>query len=231
MWNTCHRAERVLQACKQTLADLQLEYLDLYLIHWPVAYVYSEKIYEPGPDNFPLLDNVPIQETWRAMEDLVEKGLVKHIGVSNFPVILLNDLLSYAKIKPAVDQVELHPYNQQNDLINFCTRRGIHVTAYSPLARQGVFKDAPVNILIDPVITSIASKHKKTPAQVALRWQIQRSPNISVIPKSVHKERIKENMDIFEWSLDEEDMKEIAKLDRGYRACDPRGFINVPVFS
>ncbi|KAH7821962.1 putative aldehyde reductase [Monocercomonoides exilis] len=231
LWNSEHRPERVLAACQKTLADLQLTYLDLYLIHWPVAHVPKDEPEQTDSRGFTKIDHVPIAATWAAMEELVAKGLVKHIGVSNFTVALLNDLLNSCKIQPEVNQIEMHPYNQQWDLVEYCQRQGIHCTAYSPLVRVGTVHGLPVNVMTDPVIGKIAEKHKKTPAQIAIRWQFQRMPNISVIPKSTKKERVIENFNVFDFALDDEDLKEIRALDRGFRVCQPIDFFGLPVFA
>lgn len=244
LWNTYHRPEHVLPAAKRSLQDLDLEYLDLYMIHFPISlqFVPFEKRYPPewlhDPDTDPTLrlDPVPLRETWNAMEKLVDEGLVRHLGVCNFPVSLLMDLLSYARIKPSVLQVELHPYLQQPRLLEICRREGIAVTAFSPFGAASYVSlnmDKGDNLLGDPVMSRIAGKHRHTPAQVALRWAVQRGT--AVIPKTSRAERLSENMDVFSWELTDEDMKEIEGLDRGKRYNDPGEFcvgmgMSVPIY-
>jgi diketogulonate reductase-like aldo/keto reductase len=183
LWNTYHKKEHVRKACEKTLKDLQLQYLDLYLIHWPIAFEpvsdelnSSSDIMKRDENGKAKLAKVSIQETWRAMEQLVDDGLVKSIGVSNFTIPLLHDLLSYARIKPAVNQVEYHPYYQQTTLLDYCRKEGVVLQGYSILGAGD--KAAP---LFDETIKSIASKKKKSPAQVILRWAIQKG--IVVLPK------------------------------------------------
>ena len=173
------------------------------------------------------LEPVSYRETWEAMEGLVEAGLVKAIGVANLSVAQLIDLLSYANIKPAVNQIELHPHLQQSRLVEFCQYRGIGVTAYSPLGRPG-YAEMTDKLVEDEIITGIARAHGKTPAQVLLRWGIQR--NTVVIPKSIHPDRIKENIDVFDFELSEAEMRVIAGLERGLRLVDPYEWGKIPYF-
>eukprot|EP00871_Galdieria_phlegrea_P004221 jgi/Galph1/47/GphlegSOOS_G4792.1 len=226
LWNTCHKREHVFEACKQTLKDLQLDYLDLYLMHWPCAFEFSG-LPITEQNTIPLnskgeiaFAKVTLQETWKAMEELQKQGLVKAIGVSNFRIVELLDLLSYCEIVPAVNQIEAHPYNQREDLKNFCESRGIHVTAYAPL---GSGKDGPLQ---DPVIRSFAEQLGKTPAQIILAWGIQRGT--SVIPKSVTPSRIKENLDC-NFKLEPEILKRIKQLERQQLVCDMREYWGFPI--
>ena len=219
--NMAHSAEDVLPTCEATLNSLGTEYLDLYLIHWGLATKEGHREAE--------LLKIPIRETWEAMERLVKSGLVKAIGVANFTAPMLIDLLSYAKTHPAVNQIELHPYLQQPRVVAFCQSRGIAVTAYSPLGRPGAhLAERAPKIVEDPVIRRIAETHGKTPAQVALRWGIQR--NTVVIPKSTHKERVHENIGIFDFALSQEEMSAIAGLDRHLRLVDPYIWADIPYF-
>lgn len=222
LWNDAHGAEDVEIACRKTLEDLRLEYLDLYLVHWGIA---VKKDSNFGGGEHLALDRVPLSETWQAMENLVEEGLVKSIGVSNFNVQLLNDLLSYAKVKPVMNQVELHPYNVQPGLVEFCQKSEVALTAYSPLGRPGYHEKEerglylPETLVKNLVINRIAERYNKTPAQILLRFSIERG--LVCIPKSTRPERIKENIDIFEFSLSKDDMDQLFALDIGYRYVKP----------
>ena len=239
LWNSEHHKESVRKACERTLADLNLEYLDLYLMHWGVAIPYNdtptgnplgrwnEQLDENG---FLLTEKVSIRETWEAMEELVQAGLVKAIGVSNFTAPMLNDLISYAKVKPAVNQIELHAYLQQSELVEFCKYNNVVVTAYSPLGSPGNYKDKGFPELIeDKTIKEIANNHKKSPAQVLIRWGIQRGTVL--IPKSTTPERIKENIDVFDFELSEEEMKIIQELNRNLRFVNPGIWWKIPYFN
>jgi D-xylose reductase len=232
LWNTNHAPEHVRPACERSLRDLQLDYLDLYLIHFPIAlaYVPPEKRYPAGwffdPDApQPKMKSVPvpIADTWRAMEGLVEAGLVRNIGVCNFGVSLLRDLLSYAEIRPSVLQVEMHPYLTQAKLVRFCHENQIGVTAFSPLGAASYYQIGMAtpdeSVLDQSVVRETAKQHGKTPAQVVLRWGVQRGT--AVIPKTSRLERLKENLAIFDFDLTAAEMKVISALDRNRRFNDP----------
>jgi diketogulonate reductase-like aldo/keto reductase len=216
LWNSFHAKDQVQKACDKTLADLKLQYLDLYLMHWPVSQDPATKVNRIDPES--------IKVAWQEMEKLVDAGKVKSIGVSNFNVNRLKELLQYARIKPAVNQVELHPYLPQQELLDFCTQHGIHLTAYSPLGST----PGPDTILNDSVVSEIAQKHGKTNAQVLISWAIQRGT--SVIPKSVTPERIRSNFQDF--VLPTEDFAKLNTLQstKAKRYVDPRGFFKVDVF-
>ena len=186
LWNTYHRREHVKQACLRTLKDLQLDYLDLYLIHFPISlkYVDPEVRYPPEwffdpKANKPRMieDPVPIIETWRAMEELMAEGLVKNIGICNFNTSLLRDLLAAAKVKPSVLQVELHPYLTQKELIQFCKLNEIQMTTFSSFGGASYVELTMANedesLLNNEKVKEIATTHKKTAGQVLLRWAVQ----------------------------------------------------------
>jgi len=208
-----HR-DRVEKYMKQSLANLGLDYVDLYLIHFPVGTKEKKGVVEFEPHDH--------EGVWKAMEAQVDAGRAKTIGVSNFNVSQVDNLLKIARIKPACNQVELHVFLQQPDLVNFCQSKGIVMVAYSPIANPGYSQFLKlrgqaerklVNVLKDPVISEIAKKHSKTNVQVALRFLVQK--NIVVIPKSVKPSRLRENIDLFSFSLDDADMKKLEGLDIG----------------
>ncbi|XP_060824947.1 aldo-keto reductase family 1 member B1-like isoform X1 [Bombus pascuorum] len=210
LWNTNHQPDLVEPALKKTLNNLGLEYLDLYLMHTPMGF-------KPGDDPFPkdaddksINDDTDYVDTWHAMENLVKKGLVKNIGVSNFNYQQMERILSNCTIKPVTNQVECHPYLIEKKLSDFCNSKGVLITAYCPFAKPGLNVDEPV-LLEDSKITALATKYKKTPAQVVLRYQIQRGH--IVIPKSVTKSRIQENFNIFDFELSSEDMNTINSMN------------------
>lgn len=225
LWNTDHHPDDVERACRKTLSDLQLEQLDLYLMHWGTAFAPSADLY-PQQDGMTVLGSTPLHKTWEAMEQLVKKGLVKNIGVANFSAPLLRDLLNYASIAPVVNQIEIHPYLPQFALVDFCRQQSVIVTAYSPL---GSSKDSLKKPLTDEVVTGLASEYGKSPAQILLRWLFQRQ--IVSIPKSTNPLRLKENMSIFDFELSPESMAKIAEITHRERYIDPSENWRIPYFS
>ncbi|MEL4307822.1 aldo/keto reductase [Joostella sp. CR20] len=228
LWNNAHESDKVIPALKQTLKDLQLDYLDLYLIHWPVAFK-ADVGFASKAEEFLTPEEAPIIETWKKMEEAYNNGLVKSIGVSNFSMKKLKDLLVDATHAPQVNQVELHPLLHQEELLEFCSNNSIILTGYSPLGSsdrsQEMKKDNEPNLLENEVIVSIAKKHNCSPAQVLLSWHLSRGT--AVIPKSTNPRRIKENLESYQISLTEEDLQKIKTLDKGYRYVDAK-FFEVP---
>jgi len=221
LWNSCHEFKDVLPACQQTLKDLGLNYVDLYLIHWPISFVSGKERFPRDEKGNLKYAKVDIMETWSALEQLVEKGLVKSIGVSNFNSKQIARILKEGKIPPACLQIECHPYLSQEPLIAFCKERNIQVVAYSPLGsptRPWATKDDP-QLLADERLLKIAKKYNKSPAQVLLRFQIERG--VAVIPKSVSVERLKQNMEIFDFKLSSDDLNIIRSFNRNYRGGVP----------
>ncbi|KAF7711829.1 hypothetical protein HF521_000840 [Silurus meridionalis] len=221
LWNTKHHAEDVEPALLNSLKELKLEYLDLYLIHWPYAFQQGDITFPRQEDGTLLYDDIDYKVTWAAMEKLVEKGLVRAIGLSNFNSRQIDDVLSVANIKPTVLQVEGHPYLAQVDLLAHCRERGLVMTAYSPLGspdRAWKRPDEPV-LLEEPVISALAKKYNKSPAQIIIRWQTQRG--VVTIPKSVTESRIKENLQIFDFTLEPDEMNSITALNKGWRYIVP----------
>ena len=185
LWNDDHGYDKTIEAFNKSLNNLQVDYIDLYLIHWP---------------------NKLNAETWRAFEHLYETGKVKAIGVCNFKVEHLEELKKTAKIMPMVNQVEIHPFSTKNNIINYCKDNNIKVVAWSPISRGRVLSN---DLMID-----LSQKYKKSIVQIVLRWHMQKG--VIPIPKSSNENRIKENIDIFDFEISSEDMKAIDSLDEGY---------------
>ena len=187
VWNSDQGYKTTLEAFEESLERLQTDYLDLYLIHWPKGKLSLD--------------------TWKAMEELYEKGLIRAIGVSNFLVHHLEDFLPECNVVPAVNQVEFHPELIQPELLEYCRKKGIQPEAWSPIMKG--------KVLDIPVLQALAAKYQKTPVQVVLRWDIQKG--VVTIPKSVHPERILSNAGIFDFELNAEDMAKIERLDKNKR--------------
>ncbi|MDX1630830.1 MAG: aldo/keto reductase [Thermoanaerobaculia bacterium] len=221
LWNDRHARDDVVPALEETLKDLELDFLDLYLIHWPVAQPRGVVVPRTGEDLLSLEER-PLLETWRGMEAALEMGLCRHIGVSNFSVDKLGGLLERAVHPPEANQVELHPYLQQERLVEFCQSHQVAVTAYSPLGSRDRPKsmkrpEEPL-LLEDPTIQEIAERLDAEPAQVLLAWALHR--DTAVIPKSVNPDHLRANLAATTVDLDEEAMGRIGELERGFRYVD-----------
>jgi D-xylose reductase len=230
LWNTFHDGERVEPICKKQLADWGLDYFDLYLIHFPVAleYVDPSVRYPPGwhyEGDEIRPSKASIQETWTAMEGLVEKGIAKNIGVSNFQGQLVYDLLRYAKVRPATLQIEHHPYLVQPELLKLAANEGIAVTAYSSFGPASFLEfnmahaSALKPLMEDDVITGIAKKYSKTPSQILLRWATQRG--LAVIPKTSRHNLMAENLACVGFDIEQDDLDKITSMDKGIRFNQP----------
>ncbi|KGN54283.1 NADPH-dependent aldo-keto reductase, chloroplastic [Cucumis sativus] len=203
LWCSDQAPEDVCKALSKSLEDLQLDYIDLYLIHWPFRTKHGSRGFAPE-----VMEPLCIAETWNAMEGLYASGQARAIGVSNFSTKKLQDLLKIAKVPPAVNQVECHPVWQQPALHNLCKSTGVHLSAYSPLGSPGSWLKG--EILKEPILTEIGEKLNKSAAQVALRWGIQSGH--SVLPKSVNESRIIQNLSLFDWSIPHELFSKFSEI-------------------
>nr|CAD7196732.1 unnamed protein product [Timema douglasi] len=218
LWNTKHKQDAVVPACKNTLADLGLDYLDLYLIHWPFAFSDNDGLF-PTKDGKADVIDVDVTETWKGMEECVKLGLAKSIGISNFNSEQIKKVVTSATIKPVTNQVECHPYLNQKQLRELCKQHNIIITAYSPLGNPGSKFNAPgtPNILQDAKLKELAKKHGKSVAQIILRYLID--IGTVPIPKSVTKTRIEENINVFDFKLSPEELAYVDSIDRKLRTC------------
>ena len=216
-------------ALRTSLAKLQLEYVDLYLIHWMLPkFTAGEPL---------VIHDTPLHKVWAELERLVDLGLVKNIGISNCTVALVVDLWSYARIKPVMNQIELHPYLPQQALVNFIRDKlGVHVTAYSPIGSTGFNWKSDslktLNLLQEPIIVELATKYSKSPAQIALNWHIVHRKHV-VIPKTTKAERLGENLQSYNFTLSKEEYEKIDSLENGARFFNPinwAGYLNAPLF-
>lgn len=221
LWNNAHRPRHVRPALERSLKDLRLDYLDLFLIHWPVSFRQGIE-FPKKPEDFLAPGEIPVIETWQAMEEMVKKGLCRSIGVCNFNQKKLSSLHEKARIKPAVNQVELHPFLQQTKLLRYCKKMGITLTAYSPLGSpdrpKALRKDAEPQLLNHPVLHSIAKELQASPAQVLLAWGLHRET--VVIPKTISATRLAENLKATELTLESHHRERIDSLDLNYRYID-----------
>ena len=186
LWNSYHGYDKAREAIDTSLQNLDFEYVDLYLIHWPMK---------------------GFVDTWKAMEEILKEGKTRAIGVSNFTIPHLKELLRNGKIVPAVNQVEFHPFLFQKELLDYCEKKSIKIEAYCPLTRGEKLKN--------PILVKIAKEYNKTEAQILLRWGIQN--NLIELPKSSHQSRITENFRIFDWEISDRDMYKLNNLNEGYR--------------
>lgn len=221
LWNDKHHPDHIVEAVKGTLNDLQLEYLDLYLIHWPVAHQYGVARPETAEQFVPLAE-IPLTDTWKGIVQLREQGLVREVGVSNFSPSKIENLIDTTGICPSFNQVECHPYLQQQELLEFCQSRNILLTAYSPLGSgdrpDGLKSKGAPNLFQDEVLNSIAQKHDISIGQVMLAWSVNRGT--IPIPKAASQDHLKQNLAAADIVLDESDMGSIAKLEKGFRFVD-----------
>lgn len=197
LWNDDQRSGKVQEAMEASLKRLGMDYVDLYLVHWPVKETYVN--------------------VWKEMEKVYKSGKAKTIGVSNYNPHHLDDLLNKAEIVPAINQIECYPYLAQESVVRYCQSKGIFLEAWGPLGA------GQSDILVNPVIVEIAKKYSKSPAQIVLRWNVERG--VIVIPKSVHKERMAENLSIADFQLTKDDVKQISNLNKNLRlGADPENF-------
>jgi len=254
--NPYHRQEHVQPMLEKTLLDLRLDYVDMYLMHWPTAFVYVPydgtkrgfpEEYEPDcctdvtgvqwdPETFqkdwppPHLDmGVTIHETWNAMAACKEAGLARNVGVCNFKVTLLHELLCGTDTKPAVLQCESHPYCQQQQLIRMCEMNGIQFQAYSPLGYGEFKRDDEITVLANPVVAEIGKRYNKSTAAVVLRWHVQRG--VATPPFSLFENELRENLTVGDWELDDEAMAQIAELDKDFHYLRPESWYGLPLWS
>jgi len=220
LWGTEHAKDRVEAHCRKSLADCQLDYFDLYLIHWPTGFI-ADNGNLPKRDNGDMaFSGVSIEETWLAMEQLVKKGLTKAIGVSNFNSEQIKTLMKVGSMKPVVLQVESNPRFQNEAVRRFCLTQGIQMVGYSPFGSPDLpWGKKLAHILVEPILEKIAKEVNKSTAQVVLKYQLQRG--IVVIPKSIFPNELEANMDIEGWELTPEQCKDIDTLETGERKIVP----------
>lgn len=240
LWNSFHKSNHVAIGLQKTLDDLDLDYLDLYLIHFPISSTFI-----PVTDRYPpewsidgksmvvSEEKVSLRETWTALEELVYAGKIRFIGVANFNCTLIREILSFCRIKPYVNQVELHPYLTQKKLVSYCEKVGVKVTAYSSfgglsyIPLGSTLAKETQSLLTHERVVNVSKIVGKTSAQVLLKWATSRG--ISVIPKSTSVERLKENMDL-EFELPDDVLMELDGLDGGIRFNDPGVFADFPIY-
>lgn len=227
-WLTYLRKDRVERCLRKSLQDLKLDYVDLYLIHWPMAFKQTDESNYPENSNglIDVDETIDLGETWTAFEALKKLNLVRSLGVSNFNSTQLQRLLASCSIKPAVNQIECHPYLNQDALINFCHKNEIRIISYCPLGstpptsskgHSSNLNPTSPRLLDDPVVKELAKKYHKSEAQILIRYHIKKQ--LIVIPKSTNEERIKQNLQVFDFELEPEDMARLTGLNKPYRYC------------
>ena len=218
LWNTHHRQTDVKECLNVTLKALQLDYLDLYLVHWPVAHQ-KDVIFPQDGSGLVSLRDIPLEETWKGMEEVQSSGLTRHIGVSNFSAKKITQVNQSASQKIEVNQVELHPLLQQKDLLDFCKKEKIILTAYSPLGSRDripqMKAEGEPDLFEIPTVKAIAENHNCSPAQVLIAWAINR--DTVVIPKSTNETRLKQNLEAASIQLSSDEINQINELDRHFR--------------
>ncbi|KAF6827645.1 NADPH-dependent d-xylose reductase [Colletotrichum musicola] len=221
LWNTDHRPEQAAAAIKQSIADLGVDYLDLYLIHWPVAFV-------PGSEK--LDDTVSLVETWKTLEEFVKANLTRHIGLSNFAKSDVEKILEVAEIKPYAHEFETHPYLQQQSFVDWHKEKGIEVIAYSPLANTNpTYRDDIPAIFQDDFWKKVAEKKNVSVFQAVLAWGVARGT--SVIPKSTKESHIVSNWKALDVEFSDKELEEIAKQDKKHRLSNPSKRWGVKLFA
>ncbi|MCH7408456.1 aldo/keto reductase [Belliella sp. DSM 111904] len=221
LWNDSHRIEDVKVGIQKSLKELQLDYLDLYLVHWPVSFKKGVGFAE-NREQYYTYEDVPLAQTWQGMQQVQQEGMTRHIGVSNFNIAKLKELFAVGGQGPELNQVEMHPYLKQEKLVKFCKEKGMLMTAYSPLGsgdRSSSSKksDEP-KLFEDHLVSSLADKYKVSPAQILIAFSVHR--NIAVIPKSVNEERIKQNLEAGAIKFEVEDFKALNAITTQYRFID-----------
>lgn len=222
LWNHAHRKDDVAPALEKTLKDLQVDYLDLYLIHWPVAIRPELGVHFPRkPEDFMTPEEAPLLKTWESFIRLKEQGLVRHIGVSNFNIQKLEYFRTQSDFKPELNQVEMHPYLNQEALVRYAEKHHFLLTAYSPLGsvdRPTAGRDNLPSLLRSDTVVKIAEKHEVSPARILIAFALQRG--VAVIPKSVNPDHIRDNLEGAEVELTPEDMDSLMELHRNVRYID-----------
>ncbi|KAL5006661.1 hypothetical protein ScPMuIL_015467 [Solemya velum] len=217
LWNTCHRADLVRPSLKKSLEDLGVKYIDLYLMHWPFSYKEGGRFYPTDEEGGLEVSDIDYMDTWRAMEDCVDEGLVKNLGASNFSVDQLKRVVNEARIKPVNHQIEVYLHYANTELVEFCKSKNVSVTAYCPLGSPWRFNAENLShpmALEEPVVKDIAASKNKTPAQILLRFLLQRG--VSVIPKSSNPVHIAENIQL-EFQLSDSEMSKLLALNKDYK--------------
>lgn len=218
LWNSEHEKNVVVSALQRRLDDFGLDYLDLYLIHWPVATKRNVVFAREGSD-FLNLEEIRLADTWAAMESCIEKGMTRHIGVSNFSIKKLTELLADCKIKPEVNQIELHPLFQHKKMLNYCSKKGMYITAYSPLGSRDRTPEMKAtnepDMFENPMVILMAEKYNCTPAQFLIAWAVNRGT--AVIPKSTNPERLKLNFAATEIKISKKDLQQMESVNKHFR--------------